>query len=418
MEILVYIDAHNITDAPLFLGFLKTENIRGKEVFSFRASKEWLSNKAMTFLDADLKPFLGNQYAPQAKSNFGLFLDSCPDRWGRVLMQRRERLRAKDENRVARQLHESDYLLGVYDESRMGALRYKLSADGEFLDNDPRLATPPITSIRALEQASLNYERSEAENSDEYRKWLQMLYMPGSSLGGARPKANVIDERGNMWIAKFPSRLDNIDVGAWEYVVTLMARDFGLKVPEVRAERFSSRHHTFLSKRFDRNGVKRLHFASAMTLLGYSDGNDAEDGASYLEMVEFLRRFGTTNLQSDLRELWKRVAFNIAITNCDDHLRNHGFILAPKGWALSPVYDLTPNPDGMGLKLNITDADNSLNFELLLETAPFYGLEQNEAKTLLKSLSSITSRWRSYAMTVGISRDEQEYMAQSFKYFQ
>ena len=415
MEILVYIDAHNITDAQLFLGTLTTENIRGKEVFSFRASRDWLSNQAMTFLDADLKPFMGNQYAPQGKSNFGLFLDSCPDRWGRVLMQRRERIKAKDESRAAHRLHEADYLLGVNDESRMGALRYKLTADGAFLDNDPNLATPPITSLRVLEQASLNYERSEAENCDEYRKWLQMLYMPGSSLGGARPKANVVDEKGNMWIAKFPSRLDKVNVGAWEYAVTLMARDYGLQVPEVRAERFTSRHHTFLSKRFDRNGAKRLHFASAMTLLGYADGHDAEDGVSYLEMVEFLRRFGTTNLQSDLRELWKRVAFNVAITNCDDHLRNHGFILTTKGWALSPAYDLTPNPDGMGLKLNITDADNSLDFELLLETAPYYGLEQHEAKSSLATLSSIIGRWRSYALPLGVSRDEQEYMAPAFK---
>lgn len=415
MEVLVYIDAYNITDAPLFLGTLKVGNIRGKEVFSFRASKDWLSNKAMSFIDADLKPFLGNQYAPQGKNNFGLFLDSCPDRWGRVLMQRRERIRAKDENRAARHLHEVDYLLGVYDESRMGALRYKLSTDGEFLDNDPKLATPPIASIRALEQASLNYEHSEAENSNEYRKWLQMLYMPGSSLGGARPKANVVDGKGNMWIAKFPSRLDSTDVGAWEYVVTLMARDFGLKVPEVKAGRYSSQYHTFLSKRFDRNGEKRLHFASAMTLLGYADGNDAADGVSYLEMAEFLRRFGTTNLQEDLRELWKRVAFNIAISNCDDHLRNHGFILTPKGWTLSPVYDLTPNPDGIGLKLNITEADNSLSFELLRQTAPFYGLEQDEAASMLKSLATITKRWRLYATTVGISRDEQEHMSRAFK---
>jgi len=415
MEIYVYIDALELTDEPLLIGVLSSENIRGKEIFSFRADERWLANKSFVFLDADLQPYSGNQYTPEGKDNFGIFLDSCPDRWGRVLMQRRERIKAKEEGRLIRKLLESDYLLGVYDGNRMGALRFKTSPDGPFLDDDDQLATPPIISLRALEQASLNYERTDAEESPEYQKWIHMLYSPGSSLGGARPKANVIDTEGNLWIAKFPSRHDTIDVGIWEYMVTEMAKEFGLTVPETKLEKFSSRYHTFLTKRFDRQKGNRLYFASAMTLLGYTDGDDAAEGASYLELAEFLQRFGTPQQQDDLQELWKRIIFNIAISNCDDHLRNHGFMLTPKGWKLSPVYDLTPNPDGWGLKLNIDENDNSLNYDVALRATLWYGVEHDEAEELIMQCQNIVSNWREHASRLGISRSEQEQMEGAFK---
>lgn len=414
MDIYVYVDARELTPAPLLMGVLHVQTVRGREIFSFTAHDAWLRNSSFAYLDADLQPYAGEQFVPQGKMNFGIFTDSCPDRWGRVLMQRRERLRAKDENRAVRRLAESDYLLGVYDGNRMGALRFKTHADGPFLDNDARLATPPVASIRALEQASLNYERTDAEHSPEYRNWLRSLYSPGSSLGGARPKANLLDVDGSVWIAKFPSRHDEVDVGGWEQVVTAMARDFGIATPPTRAERYSSRHHTFLTRRFDRTHAgDRRYFASAMTLLGYADGDDAQQGVSYLELAEFIERYGCEQ-RADLTELWKRVVFNMAISNCDDHLRNHGFILTPKGWRLSPAYDLTPNPHGSGLKLNIDEADNALDFDLAIDTAPYYGIDTSQAAQLVSLCRRVCSTWRDRATRLGLSRTEQELVAPAF----
>lgn len=415
MDIFVYIDAYNLVEKPLLIGVLSATQVRGKEIFSFSADEKWSSNTSLSYLDADLQPYRGKQYVAQNKNNFGLFLDSCPDRWGRVLMQRRERLRAKETNDDVKKLQESDYLLGVYDGNRMGALRFKTSIDGPFLDDNETLATPPITSLRALEQASWEYEKEDSEDAKGYRQWLKMLCFPGSSLGGARPKANVLDGKGNLWIAKFPSKHDNFDVGAWEFLVTSMARDFGLCVPQIEAKIFSSRYHTFMTKRFDRVGQNRLHFASARTLLGYVDGNDANDDISYLELSDFLQRFGGIRQQEDLYELWKRVLFNVAVSNCDDHLRNHGFILTPKGWTLSPVYDLTPSPNGRGLKLNIDEADNALSVDLVLSTASFYGIDDKEAKKQVDFLKSIIDTWKERANRMNVSKQEQSMMENSFR---
>lgn len=414
MEIYVFMDAIGITNSPLYIGQLSVRRVRGKEIFFFSADAAWAENKALKYLDADLKPVSGEQYVPEGKPNFGVFLDSCPDRWGRVLMQRRERIRAQEESRDIRKLHETDYLLGVCDDTRMGALRFKTDPNGPFLDNEPTLTTPPIASLRALEQASLEYERDD-DNQAEYRKWIRMLYSPGSSLGGARPKANVVDTNGNLWIAKFPSRHDDCDVAAWEYLVTNMAREFGISVPETKLERFSSRYHTFLSKRFDRVGKQRIHFSSAMTLLGYVDGDDASNDVSYLEMADFLQNYGGKEQAADLKELWRRVLFNVAISNCDDHLRNHGFLLTPKGWKLSPAYDLTPNPQGMGLKLNIDEDNNALDPDLVLSTAEFYGYELKEATAERNKLKSILSNWRQKAMSIGLSRSEQDRFQLAFQ---
>lgn len=416
MDIYVYIDAEDLTNGALPMGVLHVEKVRGREIFSFHADRAWIANKSFANLDADLGQYSGNQYAPDGKENFGIFMDSCPDRWGRLLMQRRERLKAADENRPIHRLETVDYLMGVYDGTRMGALRFKRKPDGPFLDNNTVLATPPITSLRMLQQTSLNYERDDAETLPDYRRWLNVLYAPGSSLGGARPKANVVDTDGSLWIAKFPSRHDTIDAGAWEYIVTSMARDFGIATSEIKIGKFSSSHHTFLSRRFDRTSMGcRRYFASAMTLLGYSDGDGAQGGVSYLEMAEFLERFGTPMQRDDLRELWMRIIFNIAISNGDDHLRNHGFILTTKGWRLSPAFDLTPNPFATGLSLNIDETDNALNFDLAIRTAPYYGIDPSEAASLIDRCKKICSSFRRRATRLGISRSEQEFMAPAFK---
>ena len=349
---------------------------------------------------------------PQGKDNFGIFLDSTPDRWGRVLLERKEAEMARLENRKVRNLFETDYLLGVFDGSRMGALRFKIDPKGDFLDNDADMATPPWTSLRDLENASLNLEDCpEVQQS----KWLRMLVAPGSSLGGARPKANVLDKDGSLWIAKFPSRKDRRDVGAWEAVCCEMARRSGVNVSDFKIERFSDKYHTFLTKRFDRTAEgKRRQFTSAMTLLGYSDGENSE-GASYLEIAEWIER-NCMNVNENLTELFRRIVFNIAVSNCDDHLRNHGFIYSPKGWTLSPAYDLTPDPKGYGLKLNISETDNSLDYDLALSIIPYLGINKDTAEGIIDKTRNVVSEWRKIATRYGIPNSEQDLTESAFRY--
>lgn len=412
-EIWVYMD-HSESEHPIPMGVLHSEVLRGKEVFSFENDPEWLKHKEFRALDPDLSQFAGKQYLPADKSNFGLFLDSAPDRWGRMLMRRREAIEARRQGRPPRVLTEADYLLGVYDGNRMGALRFKASPDGAFLDDRRELATPPWTSIRDLEYASLQLEREELQEDAEYARWLDMLIAPGSSLGGARPKANIRDHDGNLWIAKFPSGHDTKDMGAWEAVTAELARRCGIEMSECRAQRFSGRQHTFLTERFDRMGARRIHFASAMTLLGYTDGADAATGVSYLELAEWIGSHCDCVAQN-LEQLWRRIVFNVAVSNCDDHLCNHGFLLTSRGWMLSPAYDINPDEQGMGLKLNISENDNSLDFELVLSVASYFGVDAKHADRILKEVRAAVATWREVAATYGIPRSEQEMIAGAFK---
>lgn len=413
-DIYVYMDWQEC-DLPIQMGILHSEVLRGKEVFSFESPPNWLTYKQFRALDPDLAQFSGKQYLPTDKSNFGLFLDSSPDRWGRMLMRRREAINARLENRSSRTLTEADYLLGVYDGNRMGALRFKLLPDGEFMDCNKAMATPPWASIRDLEYASLQLEKENLKDDTEYAKWLNMLIAPGSSLGGARPKANILDNDGALWIAKFPSGHDTKDMGAWEVVTAEMAKMCGIEMAESRAHKFSSKQHTFLTKRFDRIDDKRIHFASAMTLLGYTDGTDSADGVSYLELAEWIAR-NCDNVSQNLEQLWRRIVFNIAVSNCDDHLRNHGFLLTSKGWILSPAYDINPDEHGMGLKLNISEDDNSLDFELALSTAAYYGLNAKQSNEIVYQIKKAVCGWQQLAVKYGISRTEQEDIAPAFRY--
>lgn len=413
-DIYVYMDWQE-SDSPIQMGVLHSEVLRGKEVFSFENNTDWLTYKQFRALDPDLAQFSGKQYLPADKSNFGMFLDSSPDRWGRMLMRRREAINARLENRPSRTLTEADYLLGVYDGNRMGALRFKLSPDDEFMDNNKAMATPPWTSIRDLEYASLQLEKENLKDDAEYAKWLNMLIAPGSSLGGARPKANILDNNGALWIAKFPSGHDTKDMGAWEAVTAEMARKCGIEIAESRAQKFSNRQHTFLTKRFDRINEKRIHFASAMTLLGYTDGTNSAEGVSYLELAEWIGR-NCNNVSQNLEQLWRRIVFNIAVSNCDDHLRNHGFLLTPKGWTLSPAYDINPDEYGMGLKLNISEDDNSLDFELALSVAAYFGLDNATSDEIINQTKKVVSNWQQLATQYRISRSEQEDNAGAFRY--
>lgn len=413
-DIYVYADWLGLT-GPIIMGVLHSDLLKSKEIFSFEYDVDWLQSAHAQLLDPDLQLYSGIQYLnDQQKQNFGIFLDSSPDRWGRVLMRRRESALAREENRSQVNLLERDYLLGVYDGHRMGGLRFKLDKMGPFLNDNREMASPPWTTIRELEQVSLRLEDDDAIDDPEYLKWLSMLVAPGSSLGGARPKASVLDNNKNLWIAKFPSKSDRSDTGGWEIVTSELANYAGVKMAVSQAKKFSTNHHTYLTKRFDRteNG-DRIHFASAMTLLGHIDGEDHAEGVSYLEMVEFISTRGA-NINEDLEQLWRRIVFSICVSNTDDHLRNHGFILTNGGWILSPAYDINPIETGTGLKLNISEDNNALDLGLALEVCTYFRLKEKRAKEIIEEVKSAVRNWRTIARKYGISNLDQELKSIAF----
>lgn len=397
------------------MGILYATPSRGKEIFSFEYDKAWLKDGRAQSLDLSLRLYHGRQYVPEGQDNFGIFLDSAPDRWGRLLMRRREALLAKEAGRAERLLLESDYLLGVYDGHRMGGLRFRIGFEGPFLDSNTEFASPPWATLRELEQASLHLESEGSEKRPDYKKWLRMLMIPGSSLGGARPKSGVIDESGELWIAKFPSRHDSVDQGAWEFVAHELAKSCGVSTPIARVEKFTHRYHTFFSKRFDRTERgDRRHFTSAMTLLQRRDGEDADAGVSYLELARFIMQQGGRPTE-DLKQLWLRIVFFMFISNVDDHLRNHGFILESSGWVLAPAYDMNPDPLGDGLKLNVSETDNSQNLELALNVAKHFRLKTGAAELLIRKIQKTVKNWKKVAGSCGLSKNDQKRMARAFR---
>ena len=407
----IYVFADFLPYHNELIGTIYLSQIRGKEFCSFEYDHNWLQNQNMV-LDPDLQLYSGRQFITDEKIIFGVFADSCPDRWGRRLMNRREELRARERQEKPKKLLESDYLLGVYDESRMGALRFKTDLDGDFLSNDEEFATPPWTSLRELEQASLAFE---ADSNPLDTKWLKQLLAPGSSLGGARPKASVLAPDGSLWIAKFPSKHDDFNSGAWEMVVHDLAMLCKLNVPEAKAENFSKLGTTFLVKRFDRIDDQRIHFSSAMTMLGKTDGASAADGSSYLEIASFLKANGGTP-KKDLIELWKRIVFSMAVSNTDDHFRNHGFLLTNSGWELSPLYDVNPDIYGEYLSLNVNKNESNIDFDLALRSARYYGVNESEASAFISTIkNTVKNNWESLAKKYRISRNEIIRMAPAFQ---
>ena len=399
------------TEQPVLMGSLYVNVIKGGESYSFEYDKDWLRKTCLTLtLDPELMPYSGRQY-PTGKNIFGLFADASPDRWGRVLMNKRERILAEKEGRKPSKLYDSDYLLGVYDETRMGGIRFKANQEGPFLSDDKETAAPPWATLRTLEEASRNFENDETGLTE---KWLNQLIKPGSSLGGARPKATVVDTKDQLWIAKFPSKNDENDTGAWEMVAHDLAALCGLNVPEAKLEKFSPLGSTFLIKRFDRMGSKRVHFASAMTLLGKTDGASAADGSSYLDIAAFIKSYGAQP-KKDLGELWKRIVFNMAVTNTDDHLRNHAFILIDKGWILSPLYDVNPVPYGDELSLNVDEEDNSISIDLAVQTAVRFGISESDAEAQAEEILKIVrDNWEKTAAGYGLTRRQIEEMRPAF----
>lgn len=409
IDIYVFADWKGL-GGPQLMGILSAQQARGRRSFSFSYDLKWLKNGERMHLDPDIQFFSGPQY-PTGKENFGIFLDSMPDTWGRTLLKRRVAQNIERSDGPLPALHDIDYLLGVYDKTRMGALRYKLDLGGDFLDNDELNPTPPWASIRELQAAARHIQSDDETN---VRKWLAVLIAPGSSLGGARPKANVSDEKGDLWIAKFPSKNDTIDKGAWEYLAYQLAINSGIEMTPCKLEKVSGKYHTFFTKRFDRKGNARLHFASAMTMTGKNESLLKDESASYLDLVDFITTSGG-NIELNLKQLWLRIVFNIFISNTDDHLRNHGFLLKNLGWELSPAYDLNPSIDKEGLALNIDEGSNALDLELAKSVGPYFRLSNSEMDGVINKVRETVKKWREVANRIGIPRSEQEIMQSAFR---
>jgi serine/threonine-protein kinase HipA len=408
----VYLDGDQM-EVPSLMGTLHYQPSGKGELFSFKYDKAWIARAEAFAFDPDLALAEGHQYPSANRSNFGIFTDSSPDRWGRLLMQRRENVRARHEGRRPRTLTEWDFLLGVHDETRLGALRFKLP-NGPYVDSDTKLAAPPLASLRELQAASLQFEQHiNEEEHPEYERWLSQLIAPGTSLGGARPKASVRDEQGALCMAKFPSRQDTRDVGAWELVANALARKAGINVPDARPLHLEgSAYSTFLVKRFDRTAAgKRLAFVSAMTLTQHKDG---DEGASYLELVELLQSRGAETA-ADCEQLFRRVLLNIRIHNTDDHLRNHGFFVDGQGIRLSPAYDINPSVDRNELSLAIDETEGTCDVSVAMNAHKSYGISTAQADNALQAVEAAVVGWRAEANRFGIPKAEQGLMAAAFE---
>lgn len=396
---------------PRLIGELSYESLRGSDSYGFCYSDDWLRDYGNLFLSDDLNNYPGQQYTAPGKDIFGCFSDALPDRWGRTLINRREQILAKEEKRPVRRLSSFDYLVGIEDYSRMGGLRFKDSLDGEYINASEVLRIPPITDIRELIAACSEIEKSEEENHLPERRWIEQLVQPGSSLGGARPKASVIDENKILHIAKFPSRKDDYDTGLWEHFSHLLAKKAGIHAAETRVIFTNDKYHTLLSRRFDRKeDGKRIHFASAMTLLGLNDGDNANTGHGYLDIVDFILQ-NCTNVEDNLQELYRRVAFNICIGNSDDHFRNHGFLLTAKGWTLSPAYDMNPTLNEFQ-SLLVSSTSNKAELGILLDTCEDYMLNRKIAEKIISEVIEVVKGWREMATRLGISKREMELFSE------
>lgn len=395
---------------PELMGNLIAHQAKGRKAFRFEYNADWLKSKATYLIDPKIQFFSGPQFA-ESNENFGIFLDSMPDTWGRTLMKRRAAQKARKNKEKPPKLYEVDYLLGVYDQTRMGGLRFKTEIDGPFLDdNKDNKPTPPWSEIRELQTAVKNLEEDDGVSVDE---WLNILIAPGSSLGGAQPKANIIDDEGELWIAKFPSKNDSIDKAAWEYLAYKLALNAGIKMAPCKLEKISGNYHTFFTKRFDREGATRIHFSSAMTMTGFNENTLRTETASYLDIAEFILTYGV-DIEANLKQLWRRIVFNMAISNTDDHLRNHGFILTSNGWELSPAYDLNPSIDKDHLSLNIDEEDSSLDLGLAKGVGEYFRLTETEMNNIINDIQESVSQWEKMANQIGISRVERELMKPAF----
>ena len=405
-KLYVYADFDWLKEIEL-IGELGYESLRGSDSYCFIFSDDWLKKHGDLFLSDDLNNYPGQQYTQPGKDIFGCFSDALPDRWGRTLLLRREQLAAMEEKRPVRRLSSFDFLTGIDDFSRMGAFRFKEDSDGEFINVSESLKIPPLPDIRELIAASAEIERSEEDNVLPDRKWIAQLVQPGSSLGGARPKASVIDTNKTLYVAKFPSRKDDYDAGLWEHFSHLLAAKAGINAAKTKVIATGEKYHTLLSERFDRTkDGQRIHFASAMTLLGLNDGDNATTGHGYLDIVDFIIQ-NCTDVDRNLQELYRRVAFNICIGNSDDHFRNHGFLLTAKGWTLSPAYDMNPTQNEYQ-NLLISATSNKADLNILLDACGDYMLNCKTAEDIISEVTEAVKGWREWAVRLGIFKREME----------
>lgn len=396
---------------PMLVGELGYESLRGSDSYAFKFDNDWLRLYGSLFLSADINNYPGQQYTQPGRDIFGCFSDALPDRWGRLLLNRREQILAAEERRPVRRLSSFDYLIGIDDFSRMGGFRFKTIPDGDFINCDSHLRIPPLADLRSLVAASMEIEKSEEQNRLPEMKWIQQLVHPGSSLGGARPKAGVRGTDGCLYVAKFPSRNDDYDVSLWEHLSHLLAKKAGVDAAETSVISTGEKYHALLSKRFDRTvDRRRIHFASAMTLLGLTDGSNAQTGNGYLDIVDFILQ-NCCDVENNLRQLYLRVAFNIAIGNTDDHFRNHGFLLTPKGWTLSPAYDLNPTTNEYQ-SLLINSSTNKSDLNLLLGSSEEYMIGKDEATKIIGEVTNAIKGWRRMAASLGIAKREIELLEQ------
>lgn len=403
-EIFVHVDLQGETH---FVGRLWVHMGKTDESVSFEYSRRWRQSPSRFSLEPTLALGEGTFHTVAGKSLFGSIGDSAPDRWGRVLMKRMEARAASAEHRTRRQLRDSDFLLMVNDQARQGALRFAEKEGGPFLATDADAAIPPLVGLGRLMAASERIlERRELDQD------IKDLLAPGASLGGARPKASVIGPGGGLAIAKFPSPTDEWDVELWEYLAFRMAHKAGIPSPDVELLKIDGKN-VLLLQRFDRKGARRIPFLSAMSMLGYSDG----DQGSYLEIAEALSLHGA-NTTRDLKDLWRRIVFNILVSNVDDHLRNHGFLYTgTDGWDLSPIYDLEPTPvheKPRVLHTLIDFDDGAASLELAYSVAGEFGISAKEAKTIAKEVASATKDWAKDAATLGAGNAEIETMSSAF----
>lgn len=403
-KLYVYADFDWFNDIEL-IGELGYESLRGSDSYSFKFADSWIKKYNAIQLSNDLNNYPGIQYTQPNKDIFGCFADALPDRWGRTLLLRREQILAQEDNRPIKRLSSFDFLVGIDDFSRMGAFRFKETLDGEFINTTNSLRIPPLTDLRELISASREIEKSENANNLPEKKWITQLVQPGSSLGGARPKANVVDTDKNVYVAKFPSLKDDYDAGLWEHFCHLLAKNAGINTADTKVLAVNEKHHTLLSKRFDRTAEgKRIHFASAMTLLGLNDGDNATTGHGYLDIVDFILS-SCTDVDANLCELFRRVAFNICIGNTDDHFRNHGFLLTAKGWNLSPAYDMNPTLNSHQ-NLLINSKTNVSDLSVLVNSCDEYMLTAQVAKNIINEVVEAIKDWRIIANKIGISKRE------------
>lgn len=414
MERLLVFADFDWLDKPELVGELCYEKLRGSDSYAFQYDEHWLKGHAEVKLSEDINNYPGMQYTQPGQDVFGCFSDALPDRWGRTMLKRREQILASEEKRAVRSLSSFDYLMGIDDFSRMGGFRFKKELEGEFINVSASLKIPPLTELRDLLHASREIEKSEEANVLPEKKWIAQLIQPGSSLGGARPKASVLDEKGNLCIAKFPSRKDDYDAGLWEHFSHLLAQKAGIEVAQTKVLGGLGKYHTFLSRRFDRKDeAKRVHFASSMSLLGLKDGDNAQGGYGYLDMVDFILQ-GCCDVEQNLQELYRRVAFNMCIGNSDDHFRNHGFLLTQKGWTLSPAYDMNPTLNEYQ-SLLVNESSNKADISALLDSCESYLIKKEIAANIIQEVQTAVSGWESLAVQLQIPVREMTLFKDRFK---